>query len=261
MIVRNLPDGTMMMVAQSEHCRLSGVMAAHWGNADFDRPRPYGPAVRAAMFHDCGWYRYETKPIWDPQTKSTPSFMQVPLDKVQLDAFQWGTDWLTEIDPYAGALINKHRTGLWRGRYQTMAHPVVYNAKNLSDSVETFIARNEARQREEGKAFDAAEFATNYVLLQVWDFLSLYFCVADPKDDHIAPAPRHYDGDAAGTQLALSPLGDGRVRIAPYPFDVNELPVEFEYRHLPSQTFDSEAAFLASYYSAIPVKRSHLFVR
>jgi len=260
MIIRALPDGSMLMIAQTEHCRLSGVFAAHWGNAQFARPTPYESAVKAAMFHDCGWYRYETSPIWDPDTRSTPSFMQVPLDDVQLAAFQWGTDWLTEIDPYAGLLINKHRTGLWRGRYGTMTHPVVYNAKNLSDRVEAFIARNEQVQADELKAFDDEEFQTNYRLLQAWDFLSLYLCATDPAPDHIDPVPQGYGAGAAETRLTMTPLGDGRIRLAPYPFDVDKLPAEIRYKHLASQTFDSREAFLAAYYGATPVSRTFTFV-
>lgn len=260
MIVRNQPDGSMIMIAQTEHCRLSGLFAAHWGNSDFERPAPYESVVKAAMFHDCGWYRYETSPIWDPETKSTPSFMQVPLDKIQLDAFQWGTDWLTSIDPYAGLLINKHRTGLWRGRYRTMTYPVVYDAKNLNPGVEAFIAENEKRQAEQEKNYPQDAFWTNYRLLQAWDFLSLYFCVEDPVEDHVDPVPQGYATDAQTVKLTMTPLKDGDVRIAPYPFDVAPLPVELRYRHLPTQTYESREAFLEAYYGAVLRTRQFRFV-
>jgi hypothetical protein len=117
MIVREETDGSLLLIAQTDHARLSGTFAAHWGSAKFDRPRPFEPAVRAANFHDCGWYRYETKPRLNEETGKTPNFMHVPLDREQLDAFRWAVDWLTDIDSYAGLLINRHRTGLWRARY------------------------------------------------------------------------------------------------------------------------------------------------
>ena len=120
MIVRKSSDGTLLLINQTDHSLLSGRLAAHWGNARFAKPRPFESVIRAAAFHDCGWYRYQTGPMLNEQTGETPTFLQVPLDEVQLGAFQWGTDWLTSIDPYAGLLINKHRTGLWRKRYGAM---------------------------------------------------------------------------------------------------------------------------------------------
>jgi hypothetical protein len=217
--------------------------------------------VRAALAHDCGWYRYEIGPLFDATTRSTPSFMQVPLDPVQLDAFQWGTDWLTDIDAYAGLLINKHRTGLWRARYGSIHHPVVYNAKNLSPTVEAFIARNEARQKDEEKAFDAAELWTNYRLLQAWDLPSLYFCVQDPKQDHLEFIPTAYDhGGGEGARLTLTPQGEGRVSCEAYPFDVRPLPIRFVYRHLPSVTYPNQPTFRTAYYQAAPQLMSFEFV-
>jgi hypothetical protein len=59
MIVRYETDGSIVMITQNDHAQLSGLFAAHWGNEEFEKPRPYGSLVRAAMFHDRGWIRYE----------------------------------------------------------------------------------------------------------------------------------------------------------------------------------------------------------
>jgi hypothetical protein len=251
MIVREEPDGSLVMIGQSDHSKLSGVFAAHWGNEKFQRPRPYESAVRAAMLHDCGWFRYEANPRFDEATGKTPNFMQVALDKEQLDAFQWGTDWLTDIDSYAGLLINRHRTGLWRGRYGTMEHPVAFNPPSLPPTLESFINGNEARQEKEKQAVDAAEFETNYRLLQVWDFLSLFLCVREPKEDYIDPVPLGY-GDAGSVRMTMRPLGGGQISLDPYPFDVASLPIGLVHRRLPTSTFPSKAAFQEAYYKAPP---------
>jgi hypothetical protein len=49
MIIQNQPDGSLIMIGQSDHSRLSGVFAAHWGNDSFKRPEPFESVVRAAM--------------------------------------------------------------------------------------------------------------------------------------------------------------------------------------------------------------------
>ena len=74
MIVRYETDGTIVMITQNDHAQLSGLFAAHWGNELFEKPRPYGSMVRAAMFHDRGWIRYETGPQLDPETGKTPNY-------------------------------------------------------------------------------------------------------------------------------------------------------------------------------------------
>ncbi|WP_158541550.1 DUF3891 family protein [Pelagibacterium lacus] len=262
MIVRKLGDGTAMLIGQSDHSRLSGILAAHWGNDRFERPRPFESALRAATLHDAGWYRYETKPLYDAETRFSPSFMQVPLDDVQLGAFQWATDWLTDIDPYAGMLINRHRSGLWRGRYGSVDYPVVYNAKNLSDKVEAFIARAEADHEERLKSVDPHEFEVNYRLLQAWDFLSLYFCAKEPVPDHIEFVPQSYkDRGKEGVRLTLTPQSETHVRIDPYPFDVDPLPIQYVYRHLPRDSYDSEEDFRKAYYQANPELKHYVFVK
>src|SRR4029078_7780912 len=56
MIVREGAGGSLIIIGQTDHAKLSGQCAAHWGNKDFARPKPYEAVVRAAMFHDSGWY-------------------------------------------------------------------------------------------------------------------------------------------------------------------------------------------------------------
>jgi hypothetical protein len=251
MIVREEPDGSLLLINQTEHARISGLFAAHWGNREFTRPHPYEAVVRATIFHDAGWYRYETSPRYEASTGKTPNFMQVPLDRLQLDAFQWAIDWLTGIDPYAGLLINKHRTGLWRGRYGAITHPSHFNAPNLGPAVETFIAENEARQKTQEQGLDTVELWVNYQLLQFWDLLSLYFCVRPPYPQYVEPVPSSYrEGD--GVRVNLTPLSNGRVSIDPYPFDLPALPISVPYRRLPTAKFPDEAAFRAAYFQALP---------
>jgi hypothetical protein len=250
MIVREAPNGTLVLIAQTDHAKISGLFAAHWGNDTFERPHPYEPTVRAAIYHDSGWNRYETSPRYDVTGGKVPNFLQIPPDRTQLEAFQWAIDWLSDIDPYAGLLISKHRTGLWRNRYGAIKHPAFFGAQP-GPLVEAFIAKNEARQREQEQAFDTRELKVNYQLLQFWDLLSLYFCMRPPHDQHVEPVPTSY-GDGEGVRVTLKPLVGGKVAIDPYPFDLPTLVVDIPHRRLPSTTFADEAAFRAAYYQALP---------
>ena len=77
-------------------------------------------------------------------------------------AFQQGIDWLWNIDPYAGLLISRHRTGLWRSRYGSVAYPAGGSARALTPEVEAFIAMNEERQERALASADRARFLVNY---------------------------------------------------------------------------------------------------
>jgi Protein of unknown function (DUF3891) len=86
MIVRYESDGSLVMITQNDHAKLSGLFAAHWGNGQFEKPRPQGSTSRAAQYHDAGWLRYEAKPHFNADTGKTPNFREVPNDQLQLES-------------------------------------------------------------------------------------------------------------------------------------------------------------------------------
>lgn len=249
MIVRQAPDGGMILIAQTDHSRLVGTFAAHWGNDRFASPRPYEAMARAAAFHDYGWLRYETAPLYDPATGETPRFTRAPATAAQLDSYQWCIDGLLAADAYASLIVSMHRTGLWRGRYDTIDHPGHPIPPSLPAAITAFIERNEARQAEMRAQFDAGEIRTNYHLLQVWDLLGLYFTCQDPYSEYVEPVPTDYNL-GAGTRMALTPLSPRRVAFAPYPFATRPLKVQVLQRRLPPGRFANEAAFRRAYFEA-----------
>jgi hypothetical protein len=248
MIVRKQTD-SVILIGQTDHSRLVGQLAAHWGNSDFATPEPYESVVRAATYHDYGWLRYETSPLIHPETGEPYQFLQLPLGSTQLDAYQWSLDWLAGIDRYSGLIINMHRTGLWKGRYQTIEHPKGYNIRQMSPEVQEFIARNEAWQERERKSLDPDNVWTNYRLMQVWDLLGLYFCCQEPYEDYVEPVPAKY-ADRNGVRLTLKPVGSSQVAFDPYPFDARPCRVQLAFKRLPATTFPDVEAFRRAYFQA-----------
>lgn len=249
MIVRKEPDGQLVLIGQTDHSRLVGQIAAHWGSDRFASPKPFDSVARAAAFHDYGWLRYETAPILNDQSGETPEFRQIPTSAAQLASYQWCIDWMSSIDPYAGLLVGMHRTGLWRARYGTVSHPQSA-MRALSAETEQFIAANEMRQRRDG-SFDAHELRINYHLLQVWDLLGLYFCCQEPYDDYIEPVPLDYgDGEANFARLAMHPLPGRRVAFEPFPFDRRPCAIQLTRRRLPASRYADVDAFRRAYFQA-----------
>lgn len=250
MIVQEQADGSLIMIGQTDHARLSGQLAAHWGNETFAKPQPYNAVVRASTYHDSGWYGYETDPTLNPETSKPRNFLQVPWGPPQRKAFQWAIDWMTDIDPYSGALLSRHRTGLQRGRYGVVKHPVFYNTQNIPDDNVDFLSKNEERQAAlVGKA-DQKQFDVNYKLFQVWDLLSLELCNKAVLDGYIDPVPTSYVEGGPEVQLRFKSLEARTVEVSPYPFNVRPLNVHVYRRRLPAQSFADQAAFTEAYYQA-----------
>jgi hypothetical protein len=260
MIVRNQSDGSVVMITQNDHAKLAGLFAAHWGNQTFERPRPYTSMMRAAQYHDGGWLRYETNPYLDPATGKSPSYQQVPNDASQLAAYQWVIDMLTEVDSYTGLMVSKHRTGLWQQRYGAIMQPPPGPPRKLSEDIQDFIARNEARQHVITAGHDRHEVAVNYNLLQVWDLLSLYICSHEQHKDHvIEPAPTAYSG-AGGVALKLTPSAANTIVIDPFPFDHAPFEAAVVYRQLSPSALHDADTFKAAYFGARPQVAVFTFV-
>jgi hypothetical protein len=252
MIVRQEANGEMLLLAQTDHSRLAGQFAAHWGNAEFAPLTPYESVARAAAFHDFGYLRYETAPAFDEQTGGTPMFRNVLTDARRLEEYQWCPDWLLALDPYAGLLVSMHRTGLWRQRYKTISS-AMHNAKTQKPEVEAFIERQEALRPQliAQHGFDPKQLWINYRLLQVWDLLSLAFSLHAPEAGTFEPVPTSYsDGDTEGVKLTMTPLDATTVAIDPYPFDTPALRIAVPARRLSQSSFESQDAFRKAYFRA-----------
>jgi len=248
MIVRKEPNGSLVLIGQTDHSRLVGQFAAHWGNRRFAAPQPYESVTRAAIYHDYGWLRYETNPIVNAEGE-TPDFRSVGAS--QLDSYQWCVDWMSGIDLYSGLIVSMHRTGLWRGRYGAIAYPTAFNIRQLNPDIEAFIARHEKWQEEQQHTLDPAQVWTNYRLLQVWDLLGLYFCCAEPIEDHVEPVPVAYGASKTdGVRLSMTPETPRRIAMDPYPFDVRPLKVQLTSKRLPATRYADLAAFRRAYFQA-----------
>jgi len=248
-IIRKRKNGGLILIGQTDHSRLAGQLAAHWGNDQFEKPAPYESVVRAATFHDYGWLRYETSPQLNPKTLEPYAFLDLPLTTTQLDAYQWSLGWFAGIDRYSGLLVSMHRTGLWKSRYGTIRYPEAYNIHNAGPEVLEFINRNEAWQEHQRKEWNLEQVWINYRLLEVWDILALYFCCHYPAEDHVEPVPTTYSGKQ-DVRLKMKPVKRRQVSIEPYPFATRPRPIQLAFKKLTHARFEDEASFREAYLQA-----------
>jgi hypothetical protein len=257
MIVRTQDSAELVLVPQTDHSKLVGQIAAQWGNDEFASAKPFLSVARAATCHDFGWTRYETDPMFNAVTGETLHYLDVPNSSTQLQSFKEAAGWLAEVDPYAALLVNMHRTGLWRRRYNVIEHPKAYlhpigkPSMPLNEEIEAFIVKNEADQKEQRRDLDEAEVWTNYRLLQVWDLLGLYFSCHDPDELYITPVPQAYNASPTdGIRLTVKPIGRYEVKFEPFPFRKRGTKIALAVKRLPKRKFPSAEAFKMAYFQA-----------
>jgi hypothetical protein len=262
MVVRELKDGRAYVCLQEDHAELSAQFAAHWGNDRFSKLRPYQTMVFATTYHDSGYREWEGKPPMNVEKgrpyahrEDIPSFEQV-----ELEAYAKNVDWLISQDPYAGLLVSMHRTGLWHNRYNIFTEPAG-RLRERSQAVQDAKKELETKQQEIKRQITIHradfenELSYNYMVLQIFDLLSLYFCCdgyasdTDFKEYAIAPVRVSYDSNQT-VRLTIKPNGAGSVIMDPYPFDVSPVTFSARARIVAPPKEKSEAACVDAYHKA-----------
>jgi hypothetical protein len=183
---------------------------------------PRGSVILAATRHDDGWAVFDRRPAWDPDNGRPRNFLDVPVLS-HLAFYRACIQVVTEEDPYAGLLVSMHGAGIYNGRYGTELGISPTFAEQAKVEVEAFVAEQEATHPARAAALGVSEMErwTNYKLLEVFDRLSLSFCLREwegrnAQPDAISPVPADYEGGEV--ELRLEPVGPWRVRMDPYPF-------------------------------------------
>ena len=262
MVIRELKDGRSYVSLQEDHAELAAQFAAHWGNQRFSKLRPYQTMVFATTYHDSGYREFEGNPPMNVE-KGRPYAHreEVPnFEEVELKAYAKNADWLMAQDLYAGLIVSMHRTGLWHNRYNIFTEPAG-RLRERSQAVQEAKKAMEAKQAEIKKQIGIHrsgfenELSYNYMALQVFDLLSLYFCCdgyaneKDFKEYTIAPVRIAYD-KGESVKLTVKPNGAGAVIFDPYPFDLSPLTVSARARIVAPPSEKSESACVDAYHKA-----------
>jgi len=212
-IVRDRGDG-WQVVLQIDHADLSGAFARAWA----DRGERHGSLAVAAARHDDGWAVWERAPIVDENGKPV-NFLDVNV-RSHLAFYRAGIAAITEQDPYAGLLVSMHGAGIYRQRYGRDPALGLSRAAEEQELVDGFVAEQEAgfADRVTDAGVSEEQRWRDYELLQLYDRLSLYFCMRNAEQP---------DGDVVDLQgYRLELLAPWRVRMEPFPF--GDRPAQFE---------------------------------
>ena len=256
------------MITQNDHGDLAGQFAAHWGNEQFARLKPYQSMVLAAEAHDNGWWDWDVYPSVDEQGVPLP-FTRTPRE-IRSGFYGRGIDNVIGRDLYAGLMVSMHGVGLPQKRYGTM--PTM--ADRQDEFSQRFIAEREPthkvliekiRKSEQYAGMDSQEqIWLNYLMMQVFDRLSLFFCAnfdlttVPPTGAHTAgkgyygpsvkPTPVRLGEE--DTEIKLRAVDPKTVVVEPYPFDQSPLRVSVRAKLIPRIAYKSQEEFREVYAKA-----------
>ena len=246
MIVHPVGDSAEI-VMQVDHSLVAGELAELWSDLE-----PRDSMLVAAALHDCGWRAWEAAPRLDPRSARPENFLDVEID-LHLQFYATAIAEVTARDRYAGMLVAKHLTGIYRQRYGTQAALKITRAPAVQTKVDAFVGEIEqlfgALQRELGVSDE--EFWRNYVLLQVFDRLSLWLCRGDPAG---TGSMRIVLPD--GGELAVEPTAEG-CSLSPYPLGSEPAIVSVPVRVVPLSGYADDADCAARILAAPVERRSY----
>ena len=254
------------MISQNDHGDLAGQFAAHWGNEQFARPEPYQSMVLAAETHDNGWWDWDIYPSIDEQGAPIP-FTRTPRE-FRSTFYGKGIDNVVARDLYAGLVVSMHGVGLPQKRYGTMPTMVdrddPYSQKFIAEREPTHKEMIEKLSRMEQYAglTGRERIWHNYLLMQVFDRLSLFFCsnfdirAVATAGAHTKAGKAYYGatiqptplkpGDEQG-QIQLRVIDGQTVVVDPYPFEESPLPVSVRGKLIPKIKYKSQEEFREIY--------------
>ena len=256
-MIRRQVDSSFWLFTQHEHAQLSGELARHVGNAQFDKPDER--TVQGIAMHDCGWPLHDEQPTLSPK--------KVPLDVFESPRSITHKVWLAsargaaERDPYSGLLVCLHVLALSAASVSTnqpsrfdtqqlrqqfdlnkFQHSVIELLENLRKQLgmrvdkplRLGVADGWTEPLEEQLKFD-------FRLLQAMDQLSLGICCTTVPAS--ATHPLHTRPGSPTVQLQIHRPQTDLLLVKPWPFAEPRFSVSLPYRQIPGRPYVSEDEF------------------
>lgn len=183
-----------VVVPQSEHSRLAGLLAFHWGNAEFDLPPvPRMAFVEGVALQDRGYGFLDDLPIGET---SEEDWLQVVRSGFAMPS----------SGPVASLITRFHLRRLVAGQ-STPAR------RDLLDEMAQAIELERA-----GTGLDESIFTRIDCITDLCDSISFDFCLEIPCRGEVQIYPR----SASPLQVAVQyELRDGDITLSPWPFSLD----------------------------------------
>jgi hypothetical protein len=268
MMVCPYDDSRVLLILQTDHSRIAGLLAAHWGNDQFARPQPYSSMVLAAQEHDSGWWDWEIKPSVNEQGYPSDYIGSIKHlgQGVWLDLYRRAIERIATRDLYAAYFVSMHGEALLTKGMGLLPSMPDYTG---DAAVREFIAEQKdlraewlpVLQRNQALAAATTEkhLWTNFNLMEVFDQFAQFVCNRYPFNSQarkngptniLGGMPVPVAPGKPDATLTIDVLNEKDAIVRPYPFDVSPLRLSFEGRLMQNRPYPAQEEFLRDFYGA-----------
>ena len=273
MMVCPYDDSSVLLILQTDHSRIAGLLAAYWGNEQFAKLRPYTSMVLAAQEHDSGWWDWEIKPSVNEQGYPSDYIGSIKHlgQGVWLDLYRRAIERLAARDLYAAYYVSMHGEALLtQGMGLLPGMPDYAN----DPAVQNFIAEQKALRAKwlpelrGNEAFkntsDDEHLWTNFNMMEVFDQFAQFVCNRYPFNSRarkngpsntLSNLPVPVAPGKPDVTLTIDVQNETQAIVRPFPFNRSPLRLSFEGRLLPNRAFTEPEDFLQKFYGGerIPI--------
>jgi hypothetical protein len=266
MMVCPYDDSRVLLILQTDHSRIAGLLAAHWGNDQFARLHPYSSMVLAAQEHDSGWWDWEIKPSVNEQGYPSDYIGSIKHlgQGVWLDLYRRAIGRIAARDLYAAYFVSMHGEALLTkgmGLLPSMpdytgdpaVHEFIAQQKELRAGWLPTLQKNQALTG----VTTEKHLWTNFNLMEVFDQFAQFVCNRYPFNSQARKnGPSHTLSGLAvpvarerpNVTLTIDVLDEAHAIVRPFPFDVSPLTLSFEGRLVANRRFSNQEEFLQQFY-------------
>ena len=186
-----------ILTPQSEHARLSGMIAFHWGNHNFDKPElDFNAFITAVTFHDRGYEAFDCSAIPESDEKTWLAHQKRGMER------NWG-------NPIVDLLVKFHIRRLVAAR-KTAERDVL--VERWDRVIEEELAQN---------GFDRELFLWADHITQLCDNIAFDFCFEEPCARSVGVCAKR--GEMGTVDVGYEIVGDGGILLRPWPLQVDEV--------------------------------------
>ena len=227
-----------MLISQIEHARLSYELATGWGAAGVQPLMPREPLLAAVLHHDDGWAEWERMPDVDPESGRPLSFLEMPID-AGVVIWRRSIDIAAELGPLAAYIVAGHFAALVRrAREVHIANPhwlqlvAQFLERQIGDRDRWLAQWQAGPTKNEGPPRTRELADRGLAQLQMFDALSLWFCMAERTEPLVFPTPD-------GPELTWTPVAADAVTVDPWPWFRDDIRVTVSGRLVPVDHYGS----------------------
>ena len=258
MIVQSAKPGEKhFVITMEQHTAFSAQLAVAFGNDEFETIEPRSVMLHVIENHDAGWRELDAIAPRDPETGLPYNLVKTPFARI-VETSSASPNFNGKTHPYCELLSSMHSWGLYNGRYG-MSEKVLLDSLADENRIEAdeMLGAEVSRQTKLKAALadnpetagwvEEAHLLQNYKQLQLFDTMALYFnCFHEGNrgQDSFTHVPRSSTSD---TTISIKELGDGKYGLHPFPFNDDNLEVNFNGRYiLPASDDDKLGEVLSS---------------